>query len=157
MHCDTYLRGFRKHFYSLANKFVTTFHDPIPHKGADKWDNIETRRITVNASSGYVLLNRMQLNEFSDIYNIPKERILINSLGPFNVIKMFTKGLRRKRTNNILFFGRITPYKGIEYLCEAMKIVHEFVPDATLTIAGGGSMYFDISPYLEYDYISLRN
>ena len=62
-----------------------------------------------------------------------------------------------KPTRNILFFGRISPYKGIEYLCEAMKKVHESVPEANLTIAGGGKMYFDFSKYANLDYIKLVN
>ena len=56
-----------------------------------------------------------------------------------------------------MFFGRISPYKGIEYLCEAMRIVRQAVPDAILTIAGGGKMYFDIEPYKQLGYIEVIN
>src|SRR5690606_30937707 len=44
---------------------------------------------------------------------------------------------------NILFFGRIEPYKGLDILLESMQKVWKDHPDWTLTVAGVG----DISPY----------
>ena len=38
-----------------------------------------------------------------------------------------------------------------------MKLVHETIPDATLTIAGGGKIYFDLAPYQNLPYIEIRN
>ena len=63
----------------------------------------------------------------------------------------------QQKTKNVLFFGRISPYKGIEYLCEAMMRVREHIPDATLTIAGNGNIYFDISPYEKQEWIDIQN
>jgi glycosyltransferase involved in cell wall biosynthesis len=63
----------------------------------------------------------------------------------------------KEQPQNILFFGRISPYKGIEYLCEAMTIVHEALPKATLTIAGGGKLYFDTTKYDKLPYINITN
>ena len=45
----------------------------------------------------------------------------------------------------ILFFGRIEPYKGVGVLLEAARPLLEEFPDWSLVIAGGG----DISPYRE--------
>jgi glycosyltransferase involved in cell wall biosynthesis len=57
----------------------------------------------------------------------------------------------------ILFFGQIVEYKGVEYLLEAMKIVHRHYPELMLVIAGGGKYYFDIEPYKKLDYIKIIN
>lgn len=57
----------------------------------------------------------------------------------------------------ILFFGYISSYKGLEYLCEAMMKVHKSHPEVKLVIAGGGNIYFDWKPYKDLDYIILRN
>ena len=62
-----------------------------------------------------------------------------------------------EESQNVLFFGRISQYKGVEYLCEAMKIVQKALPNATLTIAGGGKFYFDISEYENLPYIKIIN
>ena len=56
-----------------------------------------------------------------------------------------------------MFFGYISPYKGLEYLCEAMEEVHRQHPDVKLVIAGGGKIYFDWKPFKGKDYIILRN
>lgn len=156
IHCDTYLKGLRKGIYNYTKCFVTTFHDPIPHIGAEKWDNVKTRKDAIIGSEGLVLLNKKQLNEFCEIFNVDHNRILINRLGVYTAIQNFVKRKECKR-NNILFFGRITPYKGLEYLCEAMKIVRKHITDATLTIAGGGKMCFDIEPYKKLGYIEIHN
>jgi glycosyltransferase involved in cell wall biosynthesis len=57
----------------------------------------------------------------------------------------------------VLFFGRITSYKGFEYLFPSMKMVHEKFPDVVLVVAGSGEYYFDISDYKYLNYIDLRN
>ena len=70
---------------------------------------------------------------------------------------MYRNDIAKNKINYILFFGRITPYKGIDYLLRAMKIVHSYFPDVKLVIAGKGNFSFDISEYLELDYIEIRN
>lgn len=46
--------------------------------------------------------------------------------------------------NQILFFGRIWKYKGLEYLIRAEPLITAHVPDATIVIAGEGE---DFQPY----------
>lgn len=158
VHCDTYFRGLSKYLYGMLNNVVITFHDPIPHIGAEKWDTFQTRKIAIDGSKGLVLLNKKQLNEFCNQYNVDEKEVLINRLGIYDNIKAFidSKKVKRKK-HNVLFFGRITPYKGIEALCKAMMIVKKEIPDATLTIAGGGKFDFDIIPYKNLDYIEVLN
>jgi len=43
-----------------------------------------------------------------------------------------------KGGRTILFFGRIVPYKGIEYLIQAGKIIEKQIADVSITIAGEG-------------------
>jgi glycosyltransferase involved in cell wall biosynthesis len=43
-----------------------------------------------------------------------------------------------ERSPTVLFFGRIFPYKGLEYLIEAAPLVAAEVPDASFVIAGTG-------------------
>ncbi|GAA6342030.1 hypothetical protein I090019C5_32680 [Phocaeicola massiliensis] len=42
-------------------------------------------------------------------------------------------------------------------MTEAMIKVHEVIPDATLTIAGGGKLYFNFQKYSNLKYINLIN
>lgn len=158
VHCDTYFRGLSKYLYGMLQNVVTTFHDPIPHVGAEKWDTLKTRKIAVDGSKGLVLLNKRQLDEFCNQYNVDRKDILINRLGIYDNIKAFIYPNKTKeKKHNILFFGRITPYKGVEALCKAMMIVKKAVPNATLTIAGGGRFDFDINHYRNLGYIEIIN
>lgn len=157
VHTDTYFRGLSKGLYSIAKAVVTTIHDPFPHEGADRWDNKKPREVAVAGSKGIVLLNKTQLSRFCEEYSVPSEKILINSLGVYDIIRNFVSKEDVDVRNNILFFGRIAPYKGVEYLCEAMEEVRKQVPDATLTIAGGGKFYFDVEPYSQKGYVEVLN
>ena len=157
VHTSEFFRGFKKNFYQLSKRFITTIHDPFPHEGAEAWDNKKTREIAVSGSKGIVLLNQGQKDLFCQEYNICSSNVLVNQLGVYDNVRTFVKESYTQRVNNILFFGRITPYKGVEYLCKAMVKVRKVIPNATLTIAGGGSLYFDFSPYERLDYIELKN
>lgn len=156
VHADTLFGGNKKDYYRLA-PFVTTFHDPFPHTGEGRKNHLECCRMVAELSKGVVLLNGRQKEEFCSMTGLVTSKVLVNSLGVYDNIRAFIKSDITPRHNNILFFGRMSPYKGVEYLCRAMVQVREQVPDATLTIAGGGKMYFDFTPYEELDYIELYN
>lgn len=144
-------------FYFAGCKVVTTIHDPFPHTGEKNRTSIQNRKIAVRYSKGIILLNSRQKDEFCSFYNVSPNRLCINKLGVYENIALMASDVKTLKKNNILFFGRISPYKGIEYLCKAMEIVRKEVPDATLTIAGSGKLYFDIKPYLTEGYIDLQN
>jgi len=157
VHFDSYFKGIRAKLYNLNNHWVTTFHDPFPHTGEEIGNYRKKYERTIKGSNGYVLLNDKQKLQFCETYNINPSKVLINRLGIYDNVRSFVNPNTKLLRNNVLFFGRISPYKGIEYLCEAMKLVRQAVPDATLTIAGGGKMYFDIEPYKKLGYIEVRN
>lgn len=157
VHYDWFFTGLRKIYYKLSNHWITTFHDPFPHTGEDKFDYQKRYKDTIEGSDGFVILNEKQKSDFCSFYNVDPSKVLVNRLGVYDNIRTFVDDSVKIKENNILFFGRISPYKGVEYLCEAMKIVHNEIPDATLTIAGGGKIYFDIEPYKQLDYIEVRN
>lgn len=142
--------------YGLA-PVITTFHDPFPHSGEDYKRQKSVYQQTIKRSKGVVLLNNNQLDTFCQYYSISPKKVLINCLGIYDNIRSFVSPNVKHVKNNILFFGRISPYKGIEYLCEAMKLVHEQIPDATLTIAGNGKFYFDINQYVRFGYFNIYN
>lgn len=157
VHSTSLFSGIREMYYKLNNHWITTFHDPFPHTGEARRNYKKRYACTIKGSNGYVLLNENQKQEFCDTYHVDSSKVLINSLGIYDNIQTFVRPDSKLLLKNVLFFGRISPYKGVEYLCEAMKLVHKVIPDATLTIAGGGRMYFDIEPYKQLGYIEVRN
>ena len=157
IHTDDYYRGSRNWIYNLGAKIVVSHHDPFPHSGEHFKSETEVYASVISKSQGTVLLNKNQLDEFCNFYHISSDEVLINRLGVYDNIRSFIPTKISPKRHNILFFGRISKYKGIEYLCEAMRIVSDVIPDASLTIAGSGKMYFDIEPYKQFDNIEFRN
>lgn len=147
--------------FRLRSKLVLTVHDPFPHSGEDNYRNYFNRKIAMRMCKKIVLLNKTQVRQFTDFWHISPERILLNKMGIFDYMNLYLPQLTHFQRDvtkpNILFYGRISPYKGIEYLLEAMKIVHVQIPKATLTVVGGGKMYFDIAPYENLSYVEIRN
>lgn len=143
--------------YRCHPNVVLTIHDPFPHTGEASERRAKEYRGAMRAAKKFVLLNDKQKLKFIQAYNLKPEQVFVNHLGKYDCVEAFTKPNVKEKPHSILFFGRISPYKGIEYLCEAMVKVHAAVPDVTLTIAGGGKLYFDITPYQDLCYIKVIN
>lgn len=144
--------------YQFRKKIVLTVHDPFPHTGEVSMRRMFFRKIAFKIIPKFVLLNQNQKEEFQKTWKLKDEQISINRLGSYDCTLLFLKHSEiHKSKPNILFYGRISPYKGIEYLLEAMKIVHNKIPEATLTIAGSGKMYFDTTQYEKLPYIEFQN
>lgn len=143
--------------YRYRKKLVLTMHDPFPHSGENNFRETFFRNIAFKTVNRFVLLNETQREKFQSDYRISDNQILLNKIGRLDYLDLFSSKNIKSNPHNVLFFGRISPYKGIEYLCKAMVKVKERVPDATLTIAGGGKMYFDISSYEKKDWVTIIN
>ena len=130
----------------LKRKFpiLATVHDITPHPGAD--DTFRKRKeinyIIRQADQLFVhgarlkkaLRDSFPTREKSSIHSIPH--------GDYNFINHFATNPNQD-SQDILFFGRIRAYKGIEVLLKAAYIVMKSHPKAKFVIAGNG----DFSPY----------
>ena len=121
----------------FRKKLVVTIHDGRPHTGDDNRKSQFVRRRLKSYVKRFLLLNKKE-----------------NKL--FEMLHMYGNKTLKKQ-NYILFFGRISPYKGIEYLLKAMRIVHKVLPETRVIIAGKGEYNFDLEPYKHLDYIEFRN
>jgi glycosyltransferase involved in cell wall biosynthesis len=105
-----------------------------------------------------VILNTKQKSEFIASNKLQNKNVFESSLGIYDVYKLYTKpNLLRDTQKSILFFGRISPYKGIHILLAAMKSLHQIHPEVKLIIAGSGEYYFDKTEFEQLDYIDFRN
>lgn len=156
LHTDTFFEMHHAWLY-LAGEWILTVHDPFPHTC-----HITKRKtlfywVGMKLAKKFILLNKKQRNSFCKYYKVNKNRVYQNRLGVYDIIRLFLPDKISEKKNNVLFFGNISPYKGVEYLCKAMIEVRKQIPDATLTIAGCGKFYFDIEPYKNFDWIDIRN
>lgn len=148
--------------FFLGRKTVLTVHDPLPHSDAqtDKRDSLY-RKITFKLIRNFIILNENQKSEFVSRYKLKKKNIYISRLGIYDYLRRYVKSTLVENDVNeeyILFFGRITDYKGLDFLFPAMKTVNETHKNVKLIAAGYcKDYYFDISEYENCSYIEIMN
>lgn len=142
--------------YNLKN-IILTVHDPFPHTGESNLRRTLIEKIAYKRCKKFILLNNKQLTPFINKYHINPNSIISNKLSTYDCIKSFTKLENKKNAPYILFYGRISPYKGIEYLLKAFEQVHLRHPELHLVIAGNGNYHFDISKYKKLEFIEFKN
>lgn len=143
--------------YYLGGKRVITLHDPIPHSGQNNAITERLRKKAILKCDKIVILSKDKLKQFLDTYECTPQKVFISKLGYFDYLSILNFQKVNIDSKYILFFGQIFSYKGIEYLLEAMVKVHAIHPKIKLVVAGGGEMYFDITPYKDKDYIIIEN
>ena len=140
-------------------KVIMTVHDPVQHSGLANHDkNEKSRLVCFGKTDTFLLLNKKSVDGFSRSYGIDKTRIKESHLGAYNAIAHIDiTNFETVPKPYIIFFGQITPHKGLEYLLEAMVKIHDEFPELKLLVAGSGNLYFDITPYTNLDYIIVKN
>lgn len=135
-------------YFLRKKKRVFTIHDVKLHTG-------EKDREVLNAAETYVkwiLKSKHQviLQNRTDYYEVlksfPDKENKINLI-PFKCLGIFRNFYDENATkvdSDILFFGRISPYKGLKYLVESIDEVRRKYPDVRVLVAGGGEIDKDI-------------
>lgn len=147
------------HFLPLwffRKKLVMTIHDGKPHTGEKKRNENLRRTIIKKYVKKFIVLNKAEVDVFSQTYSVPLKHIYSSHLGYYDILNMYGNK-NKKKENYLLFFGRISPYKGVEYLLQAMEIVHRTHSNVKVIVAGSGKMYFDSTKYENLDYVEIRN
>lgn len=144
--------------YILRSKMLLTVHDPFPHTGLDTFIVRLRRKVAFKLIPRLIILNKAQREEFISYYRLQPSKIISSRLSSYNYLQTVSADNSKIPTSKyILFAGKISPYKGVEYLLNAMTEVHKSHPDCTLVVAGGGDYHFDKSAYEQLDYIDIRN
>ncbi|MFC2110887.1 glycosyltransferase family 4 protein [Bacteroidota bacterium] len=130
-------------------KLVFTIHDYYPHSGEgkgsflSKFINRKLNKFKINSKHHAVIQNK-----FDYSYLLSKERgaknISFIPFGQLEIYKCFQDNalIDNTSSSDILFFGRISKYKGIDYLLEAFERLWLSYPQIKLIIAGSGELDF---------------
>lgn len=160
VHLNGY-RGSQMFLYGFLKRSVAkvwTVHDPILHSGEDKWQTRLGYHIYRFLGAHYILHNQQQLPEFVKVYGIRKERCHFIPFGPLDIFRIFKNGQTVKQEpKTILFWGRISPYKGIEYLVKASKKAKEEIPGLKVIVAGKPNYPLDTTELEENSVFEFRN
>ena len=144
--------------YMLKRKIILTVHDPFPHTGLDTRIVRLRRKVAFRCVPHFIILNKAQREKFLSFYHLPSSALIDSRLSCYTYLNMVEQDMTTvPEQKYILFAGKISKYKGVEYLLEAMKKVHDTFPDIKLVVAGGGKYHFDISEYAALPYIDIRN
>jgi glycosyltransferase involved in cell wall biosynthesis len=123
-----------------------TIHDPVPHSGEDSWKIHLPRTFFFNmpVKKKYMFYSQFARKQFEDHYKKMKNNKLVLQMSPYGYLRKLVKDDEAGK-KHILFFGRLSPYKGIDDLLQAMPEVFREFPDEQLIIAGKRYPSFDIN------------
>jgi len=142
--------GFQSYFQFFLRKIpkVYTIHDYLPHSGDTTFSrgfiNTWLNRFYTQLDYEFIQHYQFLSEKFSEFYGVHSDRVHTVYCGPFEIYKIFIDEPVKEERHTVLFFGRISPYKGIEYLMRAAPLVRGHIPDAKFIIAGKGDFWFDI-------------
>jgi glycosyltransferase involved in cell wall biosynthesis len=126
-------------------RIVFTVHDYIPHSGDGGWLMRSLIRMMVRLSDKIVVLNAPiadQILEENPV--ISQDRIIVLPLLSFVESASHARSVNASDSPlKILFFGRMSAYKGIKIFLESAILSIEKLPRLSFIIAGDG----DISAY----------
>lgn len=121
---------------------IKTIHDVGVHEGNNSIVNKWWNKTNFKGAEKFVILSRKFVPELLK-KGIPVNDIAVIPHAGFDYYQRIATKINTSQKNNILFFGRIDKYKGLNILLDAMPLIIKEIPNVRLTIAGNG----DLNPY----------
>lgn len=116
------------HAHGLEVRFFC--HNLVDHESAG-WKTFLTRRV-LNQGQSYVVQASSEADRLRDL--IPGARVLVHPHPLYDQFPEPTRQLRRRANKELLFYGFVRPYKGLDVLIEALARVRD--KDIYLTVVG---------------------
>lgn len=131
-----------------AVPLVVSVHDPIAHSGERDWRRSLARWLAFRRARRFILHNDHCVNAFCARYGISPSRVDVSLLGSCEVLRQWSGDDRHATGESIdlLCFGRLSPYKGIDILAEAAQIISEAVRGVRIVVAGSSAAGFVAPP-----------
>jgi glycosyltransferase involved in cell wall biosynthesis len=115
---------------------VFNVHDPEFHSEQRNWRSRLDRSVTFPRVKHFLLRNRAQRDAFCAGYGLAAVGVDVIQLGICDVFREWATGPAVMDERNVLFFGRRSPYKGLDVLYEAASAVAARIPGVRFTVAG---------------------
>jgi len=131
---------------------ILTIHDPSAHLGEENWRWTVARILSFHKASHFIVHSEFSRKQFVEIYSTNTKMLSKIPLGILNVYREFLdSSIKEKHSPSVLFFGRISPYKGVEVFIQAAELVSQKISHCTFLIAGRPIKGYKISrlPSLE--------
>jgi len=124
-------------FLRAFKNVCITIHDPLPHTGENTWKMWLPRKFFFHlpVKTRYLFYSKFAKKQFEEHYKKIKHPKMVLQMAPYSYLSQFLSNKNVKK-KHILFFGRLSAYKGIDELLKAMPAVFKEFPDEQLIIAG---------------------
>jgi len=99
-----------------------TVHDPVSHSGEHSWKTNFTKWLFYKKAKHLFFYSAFAENQFRQNYTNVERKSSLLHFQPFSFIRTY-QPLLSNRSDYILFFGRMSPYKGIDILLDAIPAV----------------------------------
>lgn len=124
-------------FLFSVKKVFLAIHDPVPHTGESSWKislpNFLFFKLPFKRF--FIFYSEFARKLFIENYKEVSGSKMLVKMRPYSYFKMQPDD-HPTSGDHILFFGRISPYKGVDVLLKAIRAVFEEFPDEKLIIAG---------------------
>lgn len=117
-----------------CGKRVWTLHDYKPHSGEENTFGVLLNKIYTKFNIIYIQHYKYLKEEFARYFSIKSELVKQVYSGAFDVYGQFKQKEIDVPENYILFFGRFSKYKGLDFLIRAFKMVKD---DRLCLVAAG--------------------
>lgn len=125
---------------ALATKprmpLVIAVHDPEPHTGEWHWRKRLARRLAYPRASAFVLYNSAFREAFARRHHVPPASVRVASLGVYELFREWAPGEVADAGPTVLFFGRLSAYKGLEVFYDAVPLIAERARGCRFVVAG---------------------
>lgn len=130
-------------------KLVFTLHDIIAHSGEKTRFNFAEKMNKYIIRSKYPLIvqNLTDYEYLREKHSSIADKFKFIPFGVLDIYREYKCDKKEIFFSDILFFGRVSPYKGIEYLVEAIEELHTKGLKLNTIIAGSGQIYFEIKNF----------
>jgi len=118
---------------------VANIHEPLPRRGEYNRRKAVSRWFFYRHIDRFILHNQLQVQAFTQLHSRARDRTSVVHMGAYDIVREWIADPVPEDRLNVLFFGRIEPYKGLEVLLEAARSVTTKVPEVRITCAGAGS------------------
>ncbi|MDD5251304.1 MAG: glycosyltransferase family 4 protein [Patescibacteria group bacterium] len=113
--------------------------------GLPNQDVYDIERLGFEAADAVVAISGFTKRILVERYGVPEDKIAVvhnasDSLGEPGVPPAAIAELKRQGRKIVLFVGRLTIQKGVDYLVRAARRVSEAIPEAAFVISGSGEM-----------------
>jgi glycosyltransferase involved in cell wall biosynthesis len=138
--------------------YLFVLHDALPHAGDDLPIRKRMLDSEIASSDGIVALTEHTRKLVTEINGYPRDRVWVMPLGIFPYVDNEVAAIGRDhKTLRLLFFGRLLPYKGLDLLLEAYRIMKRQGKDVALKIAGPGDIEQYRSQLADLEDVSIDN